>query len=60
MIPRAIERNYPKRLLKAGWWHMSLFQQPARMSVGGVTFVRSNAGSPCDVGLLGVGGLDLS
>jgi hypothetical protein len=29
MIPRAIERNYPKRLLKAGWWHMSLFQQPA-------------------------------
>jgi len=32
MIPVAIERNYPKRLLKAGWWHMSLFQQPA--SVG--------------------------
>ena len=30
MIPAAIERNYPKRLLKAGWWHMSLFQQPAR------------------------------
>jgi len=29
MIPAAIERNYPKRLLKAGWWHMSLFQQPA-------------------------------
>jgi len=27
MIPAAIERNYPKRLLKAGWWHMSLFQQ---------------------------------
>ncbi len=26
MIPVAIERNYPKRLLKAGWWHMSLFQ----------------------------------
>ncbi len=29
MIPRAIERNYPKRLLQAGWWHMSLFQQLA-------------------------------
>jgi len=29
MIPAAIERNYPKRLLKAGRWHMSLFQQPA-------------------------------
>ncbi len=29
MIPAAIERNCPKRLLKAGWWHMSLFQQPA-------------------------------
>ncbi len=29
MIPRAIERNYPKRLLTAGWWHMSLFQQLA-------------------------------
>jgi len=28
MIPAAIERNYPKRLLEAGWWHMSLFQQP--------------------------------
>jgi len=32
MIPAAIERNYPKRLLKAGWWHMSLFQQPASKS----------------------------
>jgi len=32
MIPAAIERNYPKRLLKAGWWHMSLFQQPASVS----------------------------
>ncbi len=30
MIPAAIERHYPKRLLKAGWWHMSLFQQPGR------------------------------
>ena len=30
MIPAAIERNYPKRLLTAGWWHMSLFQQPAK------------------------------
>ena len=30
MIPAAIERNYPKRLLNAGCWHMSLFQQPAR------------------------------
>jgi len=29
MIPAAIERDYPKRLLKAGWWHMSLFQQAA-------------------------------
>ncbi len=29
MTPAAIERNYPKRLLKAGWWHMSLFRQPA-------------------------------
>ena len=29
MTPAAIERNYPKRLLKAGWRHMSLFQQPA-------------------------------
>ncbi len=29
MIPRAIKRNYPKHLLKAGWWHVSLFQQPA-------------------------------
>jgi len=29
MIPAAIERDYPKRLLEAGWWHMSLFQQPA-------------------------------
>ncbi len=29
MIPAAIERNYPKRLLKPGWWHMSLFQQTA-------------------------------
>jgi len=31
MIPAAIERNYPKHLLKAGWRHMSLFQQPARV-----------------------------
>ncbi len=30
MTPAAIERNYPKRLLKVGWRHMSLFQQPAR------------------------------
>ncbi len=30
MTPTAIERNHPKRLLKAGWRHMSLFQQPAR------------------------------
>jgi len=29
IIPAAIERNYPKRLLKAGWWHMSLVHQPA-------------------------------
>ncbi len=32
MIPAAIERNYPKRLLAADWWHMSLFQQPAGYS----------------------------
>ncbi len=31
MIPAAIERNYPKRLLEAGWWHMSLFQRPASL-----------------------------
>jgi len=30
MIPAAIERNYRKCLFKAGWWHMSLFQEPAR------------------------------
>jgi len=30
MIPAAIECNYPKRLLKAGRWHTSLFQQPTR------------------------------
>ncbi len=59
MIPAAMERNYPKRLLKAGWWHMSLFQQHARMIGGRGTFVRSNADSQCDVGLLAVGGLDL-
>jgi len=29
MIPAAIERNYPKRPLESGWWHMSLFQRPA-------------------------------
>jgi len=27
MIPAAIERNYPKRLLRAGWWQMGLFQR---------------------------------
>jgi len=27
MIPAAIERNYPKRLLKAAWWQMGLFQR---------------------------------
>jgi len=27
MIPAAIERNYPKHLLKAGWWQMGLFQR---------------------------------
>ncbi len=27
MIPVAIERNYPKRLLRAGWWQMGLFQR---------------------------------
>ncbi len=56
---RAIERNFHKRLLEAVCRHMSLFQQPARMIGGGGTFVRTNAGSQCDVGLLGVGGLDL-
>ncbi len=27
MIPAQIERNYPNRLLKAGWWQMALFQR---------------------------------
>ncbi len=27
MIPAPIERHYPKRLLWAGWWQMSLFQR---------------------------------
>ncbi len=36
MIPAAIERNYPKRLLKTGWWHMSLFQQPVRRGCHGL------------------------
>jgi hypothetical protein len=27
MIPAATERNYPKRLLKADWWQMGLFQR---------------------------------
>jgi len=31
MIPTAIERNYPKRLLRAGWWQMGLFQQADEM-----------------------------
>ena len=30
MIPAAIERNYPKRLLRAGWWQMGLFQRPVQ------------------------------
>jgi len=29
MIPAAIERNYPKRPLKAGWRQTGLFQRPA-------------------------------
>ena len=29
MIPAEIERDYPIRLLSAGWRHMSLFQQAA-------------------------------
>ncbi len=28
MIPAAIERNYLKRLLRAGWWQMGFFQRP--------------------------------
>ncbi len=36
MTPAAIERNYPKRLLKAGWRPMSLFQQFARGGSYGV------------------------
>ncbi len=27
MIAAQIERNYPKRLLRAGWWQMGLFQR---------------------------------
>ncbi len=27
MIPAAIELNYPKRLPRAGWWQMGLFQR---------------------------------
>lgn len=27
MIPAAIESNYPKCLLRAGWWQMGLFQR---------------------------------
>ncbi len=27
MIPKAIELNYSKRLLRAGWWQMGLFQR---------------------------------
>ncbi len=35
MIPAAIERNYPKRLHKAGWWPMSPFQQPTSGQASG-------------------------
>ncbi len=31
MIPAAIERNYPKRLLKAGWRQMGLFQRSVQL-----------------------------
>ncbi len=31
MIPAAIERNYPKRLLRAGWWQMGLFQRSVKI-----------------------------
>ena len=27
MIPAPIELNYPKRLSRAGWWQMGLFQR---------------------------------
>jgi hypothetical protein len=41
MIPAAIERNYPKRLLKAGWWHMIFFQQPASGTYGIINLLRN-------------------
>ncbi len=56
MILAAIERNYPKRLLKAGWWHMSLFQQPASDFVGD----RSWGGGSVSTGKAFRGGKDLS
>ncbi len=40
MIPAAIEHNYPKRLLTAGWWHMSLFQQHASGAYGIIVLLR--------------------
>jgi len=30
MIPAPIERNYPKRLLRAGWRQMGLFQRSVK------------------------------
>jgi len=35
MIPTAIERNYPKRLLKAGWWHMIFFSSMQDLQLEG-------------------------
>ena len=35
MIPAALERNYPKRLLTADRWHMILFQQAVRRGCHG-------------------------
>ncbi len=54
-----VHRRYVGARRLSATKHMSLFQQPARIIGGGGAFVRSNAGSQCDVGLLGVGGLDL-
>jgi len=44
MIPAAIERNFPKRLLRTGWWQMGFFQRsvdlPGTLSLVG-SFLRS-------------------
>ena len=34
MIPAAIERNYRKPLLRAGWWQMGLLQRSVKFGAG--------------------------